>query len=294
MVSDSVSDVVAPPVPARDTLSWKTLLWFGLLVGVLYAPVVYPMVREWTTQDEMSHGFFVPVVAGYIVWAKREELVRIGAKPNWWALGLVVWGFFQSLLGVHGADFFVARTGFYLAFVGVIWTVYGTRMIKALLFPLFLLLFMIRIPLFIYSQITFPLQLLASDLAADGLGLLGYPVLREGNVLELPSQRLSVVEACSGVRSMLSLAFLSLVYGYFFDRRNWVRTTLLVATVPIAILANAFRVTLTGVLGEYDRDLAHGLWHTLEGWIIFVIALACLFVLHGFIDKVTTARDAAK
>src|SRR5206468_4497010 len=113
-------------------------------------------------------------------------------------------------------------------------------------FPLFLLFFMVPIPTAIYNQITFPLQILASRLADGALTVLGVPVLREGNILDLPSQRLSVVEACSGIRSLLSLTFLSLVYGYFFEKRTGVRIALFFATIPIAIVANGSRVTLTG------------------------------------------------
>ena len=119
-------------------------------------------------------------------------------------------------------------------------------MLRKLAFPLFLLFFMVPIPAVIYNRITFPLQILASRLADDALTVLSIPVLREGNILELPNQRLSVVEACSGIRSLLSLTFLSLVYGYFFERRVWLRVVLFLATVPIAIVANGSRVTLTG------------------------------------------------
>lgn len=159
-------------------------------------------------------------------------------------------------------------------------------MVKALAFPLFLLLFMIRMPLFIYSQITFPLQIFASSMAEHTLSLIGIPVLRDGNVLELASQRLSVVEACSGIRSLLSLSFLSLVYGHFFDSRGWMKWVLLVFTIPIAILANAMRVTLTGILSEWNKEFAQGAYHTFEGWVIFMVALSAMVALHFLINRV--------
>src|SRR5665811_852769 len=136
-----------------------------------------------------------------------------------------------------------------------VWTLGGTVMLKKLAFPLFLLFFMLPIPAVIYSAVTFKLQILASQLADGALTVLSVPVLREGNILELPSQKLSVVEACSGIRSLLSLSFLSLVYGYFFETKRWLRVLLFASTVPIAIAANAFRVTATGILSEYKRDL---------------------------------------
>jgi exosortase len=152
---------------------------------------------------------------------------------------------------------------------------------------------MIPIPGIIYNQITFPLQLFASQVAALALEVLGIPVLRDGNILELASQKLSVVEACSGIRSLLSLTFLSLVYAYFFDSKPWMRWALLAATVPIAIIANAGRVTLTGVMSEINPELAHGLIHTASGWVIFMFALVILVITHQIINqiyKVATRR----
>ena len=121
---------------------------------------------------------------------------------------------------------------------------------------------------------------------------MGIPVLRDGNILELASQKLSVVEACSGIRSLLSLSFLSLVYAYFFDKRVWMRWVLLAATIPIAILANSGRVTITGVLSEINPELARGFFHSLEGWIIFLIALVMLGGLHLLINRFTGKRPA--
>ena len=138
----------------------------------------------------------------------------------------------------------------------------------------------------VYQTITFPLQLFASQVAATVLDLIGIPVLRDGNVLELPSQKLSVVEACSGIRSLLSLSFLSLVYGYFFERRLSLRAALLLLTIPIAIVANAGRVTLAGILSEYNPDLAHGFMHTAQGWVIFMVALVALVAAHKTIGRI--------
>jgi exosortase len=248
------------------------------------------MVKEWIELEEMGHGFFVPVVAAYIAWKQRDEILAQPVKPAWGALVLVAWGFVQMLLGLVGSDYFVARTSFLISLVGVIWTVWGTAVLRSLLFPLFLLLFMIRIPLFIYSQITFPLQILASRVAEVSLSLLGIPVLRDGNILELPNRQLSVVEACSGIRSLMSLSFLSLVYSYFFDPKVWMRWFLLVLTVPIAILANASRVTLTGILSHYKPELAEGAYHSFEGWIIFLAALVMLVALHQITNWIWTFR----
>jgi exosortase len=163
--------------------------------------------------------------------------------------------------------------------------------VRELTFPLLLLPFMIPIPAVIYNQITFPLQLFASQVAEFCLMLINIPVLREGNVLELASQKLSVAEACSGIRSLLMLTFLSLVYAYVFDKKVWMRWVLFVCTIPIAIVANAGRVTITGILSEIDPELATGIFHETEGFVIFAIALAMLALTHALINWVAKLRN---
>ena len=134
--------------------------------------------------------------------------------------------------------------------------------------------------------------MLASRLAGEGLSWLGVPVLRDGNILELPGQRLSVVEACSGIRSLLTLAFLSVVYGHFFEKRHLVRLMLFLATVPIAIIANAGRVTLTGLISEWRPELAEGFFHTVQGWVVFMGALGMMIVLHRLLLRLPFFHDA--
>jgi exosortase len=184
------------------------------------------------------------------------------------------------MAGQLGVEFFLARVGLLVTLLGMVLALHGPQMVRTAAFPLFLLVFMIRIPSVIYNQITLPLQLLASQVAETVLMLLGIPVYREGNVLELAGQKLSVVEACSGIRSLLSLSFLSLVYGYLFESRHWLRVVLFFSTVPIAITANAARVSMTGVISEYKPEFAQGIYHTMEGWVIFMIALAGLVLTH--------------
>ena len=264
------------PVP----FSWVTIGWFGILLVACYAPVLFALVKNWNSDADMGHGFFVPVVVAFIVWQKRGELARITPQANWWGLVIVIYAAFQLWIATLGAELFLARTAFVLSLIGMVLLLGGTRYLRVLAFPLFLLFFMIPIPAVIYNRITFPLQILASQTAESALSLLQIPVLREGNILELPEQQLSVVEACSGIRSLLTLSFLSLVYGYFFERRAWMRVLLFVATIPIAIIANANRVTLTGVLAEYKPELAEGFFHEMSGGVIFMAALLIMVLLH--------------
>lgn len=278
-LSDRPPSIHTPPVP------WLAIVWFATLLIAAYFPVLKHLVEQWSTDEDVSHGFFVPLVAGLVAWQRREEILAQEYQPAWWGLGLMAWAALQGYAGMLGAELFLQRTSFLIALVGLLLVVGGTRLVRVLAFPLLLLPFMIPIPSVIYNQITFPLQLFASQVAEFCLGLVGIPVLRDGNVLELASQKLNVVEACSGIRSLLSLSFLSLVYAYFFDSKVWMRWVLLAATVPVAILANSGRVAITGVLSEIDPKLAQGVFHSMEGWIIFLIALAMLGGLHTLINR---------
>lgn len=272
--SATETDRRAAPLP------WAVWAWFGALLLLIYAPVLWRLVRQWDSDPDMGHGFFVPVVAGFIAWQKRRELLALKPSPNWWGLALVVYGALQLYIATLGAELFLARTAFVISVIGIVLLLGGTEYVRVLAFPLFLLFFMVPIPTVVYNSITFPLQLLASRVSTEALNILQIPVLREGNVLELAQQKLSVVEACSGIRSLLSLTFLSLVYGYFFENKMWMRVVLFLATIPIAIVANASRVTLTGILTEFKPELAEGFFHTASGWVIFMVALAILIALH--------------
>jgi len=270
----------AVETPRKAQLAWLPILWFGALLMVCFAPVLGRLFHQWNHDPDMGHGFFVPLVAGFIVWQRRAELAAVKPQPNLWGLALVALGGLQLMLGTLGAELFTTRLSFLVSLIGAVWFLGGTAMLKKLAFPLFLLFFMIPIPAIIYSSLTLKLQILASKLADDALTLLSIPVYREGNILDLPNQRLSVVEACSGIRSLLSLTFLSLVYGYFFERRTWMRVVLFLSTIPIAIVANGSRVTITGIMTQVDPKLAEGFFHEAEGWVIFMVALAILLVFH--------------
>lgn len=267
--------------PARTTsFAYTQVLLVSALVLLCYAPALRSLARDWIVDENMGHGFFVPGVVGYIVWQQREELKRLPARANWWGLVLALLGAAQSILATLGVEMFLSRSALIVTLTGVVWSLGGTAWLKKLAFPLFLLCFMVPLPALIFNSLTFPLQILATELAAGALSLLGVPVLREGNVLQLPSGPLSVVEACSGIRSLLSLTFLALVYGYFFENRRWIRFTLLGATIPIAILANAGRVTITGILSMINPELAQGFFHESTGWVIFMMALGILIAFH--------------
>jgi len=288
------SPTTLPVRTSRTSTAWPHLFLCLLLVAILFARVIYGMGKEWISDDDMGHGVFVPLVAGWLIWQRREELRALRLAPAWWGLAVVLAGLAQLLVGTLGVEFFISRTALLVTMAGVVITICGPAVLVRVLFPFFLLFFMIRIPAIIYNQITLPLQMLASSVAETSLMLIGIPVLREGNVLELANQKLSVVEACSGIRSLLSLSFLSLVYGYFFETKMGIRILLFVLTIPIAIVANAGRVTITGILAATKPELAEGFFHSVEGWVIFVIAMLLLVACRQVIHHVYTAFQAAR
>lgn len=271
--------------------SWHKTAWFALLLLICYAPILRVLVYAWIHNEDMGHGFFVPLVAGFIVWQRREELLSLKPQPSWWGLAAVFLGGLLLVIATLGAEVFLARISFVTTLTGVIWMLGGRPFLKKLGFPLFLLLFMMPIPSVIYTRITFPLQLIASRMAEAAFTVFSIPVLREGNVLELPSQRLDVVEACSGIRSLLSLTFLALVYGYFFEKKNWIRVVLFLSTVPIAILANAGRVTLTGLMSLISPKFTEGALHETMGMVTFFLALTILIAVHRLLVKIDRFQD---
>jgi exosortase len=272
--------------PEVNQIGIPAMAWILVLLIACYAPILIRLVDNWIIDEDMGHGFFVPAIAGYIAWQKRDQLAAANLKSN--PFGLLILGVaaLQSIIGVLGAELFLSRTAFLLSVLGCVVYLGGIAAVRILVLPLFLLIFMVPIPAIIYNQITFPLQILASRVAEAVLSIAGIPVLRDGNVLELPSQKLSVVEACSGIRSLLSLTFLSLVYGFFFDSKPWMKWALLVSIVPIAIAANAGRVTITGLLSEVNPEYAQGVYHSMSGWVVFVIALVLLVTVHQLINRI--------
>lgn len=264
---------------------WRTTAWVSVLLIVCYAPVLLHLGEQWYSDPDMGHGFFVPLIAGYIAWRTWQKMGYTPARPNWWGVAIVVWAALQLWVATLGAELFLARTSFVISLIGIVLLLGGVEYLKAFAFPLFLLFFMVPIPAVIYNELTFPLQIRASEMAEWSIDRLGIPIIREGNVLELASQKLNVVEACSGIRSLLTLTFVALVYGYFAEKRIWIRIALFLATVPIAICANAGRVTLTGVVSEINPEFAEGFAHEAQGMVIFLVAIVILVALHQALTR---------
>ncbi|MGH9560816.1 MAG: exosortase A [Terracidiphilus sp.] len=264
----------------RDrNLVWGALLIAGL-VAAAYLRVLLKLVSDWWAFPDFSHGFLIPPFAAYVVWRKRKVLANIPVAPSWTGVALVAFGLLVLLLGVYGSELFLSRISLVLVLAGLVLGFGGRTMLKETRFALFVLLLAIPIPAIIYTQITFPLQILASKLASALLPLFGVPVLREGNVIQLPAMSLEVAEACSGIRSLMSLLTLAILYGYFLERSTWRRVALAVGSVPIAIAANAVRLLGTGLSVQYwDPDKAMGFFHEFSGWVMFLVSLSCLIAV---------------
>ena len=271
-----------PASPAEFPLWQLTIV--GALSLWLYWRTLAHLALQWWRDPDFSHGFLVPLFSAYIVWRKRAQIARIFPQPSWSGLAVLLGGIFLLLVGEMGAELFLARSSLLLLLAGLTILYLGWNFFRALLFPWAFLLLMIPVPTILFNKITFPLQLLASRVAAAVLPIFGVPVLREGNIINLSSMALEVAEACSGIRSLMSLLALAIMYGYLMDARSWVRWTLAISAVPIAVIANAIRVIGTGLLVQYwDPEKAEGYFHESWGWLTFVLSLLMLYLLHMII-----------
>jgi exosortase len=271
-------DVV--PVPSQWQ-RWLPLVLLCALLIAIYNSVVAKLVYDWYTEPDFSHGFLVPLFSAYLIWTKRDTLRATPVRQTWSGIWLVLLGILVLFLGVYGAELFLARISLLMVLAGVIWTMAGRQMLRELRFPILALLLAIPLPAVIYNQITFPLQIFASKVASAALPMFGVPVLRDGNIIQLPSMQLEVAEACSGIRSLMSLLTAAIFYGYFLEpspKRRWI---LALSAIPIAVIANGARIVGTGLAVQYwDPVKAMGFFHEFSGWLIFVVSLCCLYLLH--------------
>jgi exosortase len=292
-------DIQTPAVPKTPScLRNAHFAWASVLIGALMAAIYYhvlaKLVMDWWQIPDFSHGFLVPVFAAYLVWVKKEVLLDIELAPTWSGIVVVALGLVVLLLGVYGAELFLSRASLVILLAGLVLCFGGRQLLKELRFVLLVLLLAIPIPAIIFNEITLPLQILASKLASALLPLFGVPVLREGNVIELSVMKLEVAEACSGIRSLMSLFTLSVFYGYFLEKSFLRRAVLALASIPIAIAANAVRIMGTGLCVQYwDPDKATGFFHEFSGWVMFLVSLGCLFLVHRAMRLFPAKRKGA-
>jgi exosortase len=297
----------AGPPKSTDTLHpqpWHaaglgTILILGALLVVAFWPILISMYGSWFDEHAyMEHGVLVIPAAAYMAWTKKDTLKTIPRQPSAWGTFLLFWGAVQALLGLAAQWVWIGRMAFLVSLVGCIVAVFGWRMVRELIYPLCTLLLMVAPPTFLFSRVTLSLQLLASRLGESCLEALGYSVLREGNILELVGIKLSVEEACSGIRSLMAIIFMCVLYNYFFVRGWAMRALILVMAIPIAILGNAGRIVATGIASQYNPELVKGAAHEAFGYVsVFIAAVGCvaLHLLMTFIQRVwRSERDEVK
>jgi exosortase len=265
--------------PDRLVRTWPFAV-LGIAVLLVYSSVLMRLAQDWWTDENYSHGFLIIPLAVVLATGHRARLRTLTIRPAM-ITGLLVVAVALLLLagGTLGAEFFLTRLSFVVSLAGVVLFLFGWGHLRCLAFPLAFLLLMIPLPAIIFNQVAFPLQLLASRLGEWFVSAAGVPVLREGNVIVLATTTLEVAEACSGIRSLVSLLTLSIVLGYFLDPRASVRTVLALWTVPVAIVANAVRVAGTGIASHYyGASAADGFFHTFSGWLVFALASLLLLI----------------
>lgn len=263
----------------------------AVAVLALYAGTLTSLARQWASDDDFSHGFFVIPLAAYFLWERRSALRQAPIKPS--IAGAVV--FAGSLLiyiaGRFGAELFLTRVSLIGVLVGTVLFLWGWRHLRIAAFPIAFLLLMIPLPAIVFNQITFPLQGIAARAGEAVIAVAGVPVLREGNILHVPGRALEVAEACSGIRSLMSLLMLAIVLGYFTERRTGARIAIALSAVPIAIIANAGRVAGTGLTAYWvGPAAAEGFFHTFSGWLVFVVALAGLLAVQRLFQLLRAGR----
>jgi exosortase len=258
---------------------------------MLYASVLRHLVVQWWADPDYGHGFFVPLFSGYILWHERQRWTKTEIKPSNFGFVVLIGAVGLLLLGSLGAELFMSRFSLLVLFAGMILFLAGWKMLRAVFSPLGYLVWMIPIPVIIYNQITFPLQLIASRLATASLELVQVPVLRDGNILIMSNYSLEVVEACSGIRSLMTLTALAVAYGYLVSPRRWVRYVLAAFMVPIAVVTNAVRIMGAGILARhFGPAAAEGFLHEFSGWAIFVVALLLMFGSYRALRRIGERR----
>jgi exosortase len=297
-------------VPDPRTL-WKPIA-ISAAIGFVYFSVLRKLGYDWWTDENYSHGLLIPLIIGYILWTDRERLGRVPQSPSlMWGGLIVVFALLSLWVGVAGAELYIQRMSLVLMLAGICIYFWGWRLLRLLLVPLGLLILAIPIPAILFNKIAFPLQLFASRCAVWAMRLFDIPVLRQGNVIELmpkgarETKRLEVVEACSGIRSLMTLLTLAVVFAYFTRPRNedgdgtggfsrrlksygfWRSVILVASAIPIAIFTNALRVSGTGVLAHYyGTQVADGFFHSFSGWVVYIVAFLLLFAVGWLLDRV--------
>ncbi len=266
--------------------AWLGGLSLSTLVLIMYAPLLISLARQWWNDPNYGHGFFVPMFAGYVLWSERDRWSALPHRANNFGFAIMLFAIGLRVLGMLGAELYIARLSLVILICGIVLFLAGGQALRSISFPIGYLLFMIPLPAIVYYQLTLPLQLWASRLGASGLVALGIHTVRQGNLLFLPNCTLNVVEACSGIRSLLSLLAAVVAYSYFAEPSTWKRSVLAVASIPIAIAANGLRLVATGVLSYFfGPSVDSGVIHMVLGLGFFALAFLSILLIHKILGR---------
>ncbi len=286
MSSTSFRPVSMPNRFRENTQAVIKAIIVAALVILLYYPVLRPLVADWIDLPDFSHGFLVLPISLYLVWVKRDRLMSPSSPSNWGLL-LLAFGLILLLSGRLAAEYFTQRLSIPVVIAGLVLFLSGKEHLKAVAFSIIFLFLMIPLPSIIMQKITFPMQLFVSHWAAQSLELLGIPVLLEGNIIHLPNTALNVAEACSGIRSLVSLLTVGTLFAYFKTKILWQRLLIIIAALPITMVVNVFRVAFTGVLSYKFGQQAAERFHELSGFILFLMAAAMFYGLSLLISRLS-------
>ncbi|MDB4470840.1 exosortase/archaeosortase family protein [Deltaproteobacteria bacterium] len=260
-----------------------------LLIAVVYADTFQGLFYDWSNDENYSHGFLVPAISAYFAWQVRDELQKLAVKPLNSGLLLIIFALLVLFAGVSAQVDFALRTSFVFLLCGIVLFLLGWQWFKTLALPLGFLFFMIPLPYIVYDSMAFPLKLFVAKFSVISLKLMGVIVLREGNIIMFPETVLEVADACSGLRSLMSLLALGVALAFFTQNKNSMRVLLVLLTVPIAIFTNMLRVIGTGFLSQYyGSAAAEGFFHEFAGMGVFLLAMVLLFVSSGLLRKVSS------
>ncbi|MDJ0784833.1 MAG: VPLPA-CTERM-specific exosortase XrtD [Desulfosarcinaceae bacterium] len=250
------------------------------VIALAYWDTIGGLYRQWTSNEDYSHGLLVGPIAIYLLWERRRSISDTVFQTDWRGLMLMVIALMLHVVGELGAELFTVRFSMLLCLVGGVWVIYGGRLVRTAWFPLAFLFMMLPLPGFIYRNLTFSLQLLSTTLSVKLLHLTGISAYQEGNIIDIGITQFQVVDACNGLRYILPLMTLGILMASFGQRPIWKRLVLVAMTIPVAILANVLRIFATGLLASlWGLNIAEGFFHSFSGFIVFLFSLSVLLII---------------